>query len=207
MREGLILALASGAEYKSYMGAASAIALLVAVPAYARFADKVPRNRLIVGSTLFFASNLVLFWLGSAVPAVRARLGLVFYLWLGVFNMMVVAQFWSFANDLYREEQGKRFVSPARRGADGRSRRGLRRRGLSPRLGGRVLDASRERGPQLLTALLTQVVHTRESKRATPALRQSKPDTSGAFALVLSDRYLRLIAAFAVDFHLREHQW
>ena len=133
VREGLILALASGAEYKSYMGAASAIALLVAVPAYARFADKVPRNRLIVGSTLFFASNLVLFWLGSAVPAVRARLGLAFYLWVGVFNMRVIAQFWSFANDVYRGAGQAAFSRSCVRG-DGRCGFAeLRRRGAAPR--------------------------------------------------------------------------
>ena len=32
----------------------------------------------------------------------------MFYLWVGIFNMMVVAQFWAFANDVYTEEQGKR---------------------------------------------------------------------------------------------------
>ena len=108
VREGLILAMASGAEYKAYMGAAIAVALLFAVPAYARFADRQPRNRLVVGVTAFFAANLVLFWAGSSIESVRSRLGLVYYLWLGVFNMMVVAQFWAFATDLYREEQGKR---------------------------------------------------------------------------------------------------
>ncbi|MBI2504667.1 MAG: hypothetical protein HYW07_15715 [Candidatus Latescibacteria bacterium] len=35
-------------------------------------------------------------------------LGVVFYLWVGIFNLMVIAQFWSFANDLYTPEQGKR---------------------------------------------------------------------------------------------------
>ncbi|HEX3598213.1 MAG TPA: hypothetical protein VHU80_24060, partial [Polyangiaceae bacterium] len=108
VREGLILSMRSGAEYKAYMGAAIATALLFAVPAYARVADRYPRNRLVAGVTLFFATNLVLFRVASAVPSLRAELGLVFFLWLGVFNMMVIAQFWSFANDLYREEQGKR---------------------------------------------------------------------------------------------------
>ena len=50
VREGLILAMKSGAEYKSYMGGAIAVALLFAVPAYARFADRVPRNRLVVAA-------------------------------------------------------------------------------------------------------------------------------------------------------------
>ncbi len=31
-----------------------------------------------------------------------------YYLWLGIFNVMVIAQFRAFANDLYSQEQGKR---------------------------------------------------------------------------------------------------
>src|SRR5215472_1962274 len=90
VREGLILSMRSGAEYKAYMGAAIAAALLFAVPAYARVADRYPRNRLITTVTLFFATNLVLFRVASALPLVRENLGLVFYLWLGVFNLMVI---------------------------------------------------------------------------------------------------------------------
>jgi AAA family ATP:ADP antiporter len=202
VREGLILAMKSGAEYKSYMGGAIAVALLFAVPAYARFADRVPRNRLIVGVTLFFASNLVVFWAGSAFEGVRSRLGLVYYLWLGIFNMMVVAQFWAFANDLYREEQGKR---------------------LFPLLGvgqtlGAVLGASLAvwllsrvgvfnmllvgAGLLVLTAFLTQAVHQRETKPGSaPRARTPDPRQSGgAFGLVWTSGYLRSIAAFALLF-------
>ena len=31
-----------------------------------------------------------------------------FFLWVGIFNVMVIAQFWGFANDLNTLEQGKR---------------------------------------------------------------------------------------------------
>src|SRR5581483_9373532 len=36
------------------------------------------------------------------------RIGIAYFLWLGIFNVMVIAQFWGFAADLYGEEQGKR---------------------------------------------------------------------------------------------------
>ena len=36
------------------------------------------------------------------------RIGVAFYIWVGVFNMVAVAQFWAFANDLYTTERGKR---------------------------------------------------------------------------------------------------
>jgi len=108
VREALVLALEAGAEYKSYLSAAIALALLVVVPVYARLVDRLPRLKLVVGVTLFFATHLVLFYFASHVPVLRASLGLVFYVWIGVFNMMVVAQLWSFATDLYDPERGKR---------------------------------------------------------------------------------------------------
>jgi len=35
-------------------------------------------------------------------------MGIVFFIWIGIFNIFVVAQFWGFANDLYTDEAGKR---------------------------------------------------------------------------------------------------
>lgn len=198
VREGLILELRSGAEYKAYMGGAIAIALLFAVPAYARFASRVPRNRLVVGVTLFFAANLLLFWAGSSVEAVRVRLGLVYYLWLGVFNMMVVAQFWAFANDIYREAQGERLFPLL---GVGQTLGAVLGAGLSVWLLAQVgVFRMLLVGAGLLccTALLTQIVHARESRESR---RQTPPlERSGAFRLVLDSGYLRGIAAFALLF-------
>ena len=35
-------------------------------------------------------------------------MGVAFYLWLGIFNLMVPSQLWAFANDLYTKERGAR---------------------------------------------------------------------------------------------------
>ena len=126
VREALILVLENGAQYKSYMSAAIAVALLFAVPAYSRVAQRFARNRLVIGVTLFFVSHLVLFYVGSRIPAVASRLGLLFFVWVGIFNMMVVAQFWAFANDVYSEAQESgcfRFSESARRSARGSAAR------------------------------------------------------------------------------------
>src|SRR4026208_2085986 len=76
-----------GAEVKSYSSAGQAILLLGLVPAYGAFASRVTRVTLVRWVTLFFASNLVLF-----VIAVRAGLhvGVVYFLWVGIFNLMAV---------------------------------------------------------------------------------------------------------------------
>jgi AAA family ATP:ADP antiporter len=35
-------------------------------------------------------------------------MGIMFFVWVGIFNYFVIAQFWGFANDLYSDEVGKR---------------------------------------------------------------------------------------------------
>jgi ATP:ADP antiporter, AAA family len=47
----------------------------------------------VTGITLFFASNLALFiFLGMT----GVREGIAFFLWVGVFNVLVIAQLWAF---------------------------------------------------------------------------------------------------------------
>ena len=104
VREPLILA-GGGAELKSYSSAGQAILLLIAVPVYGSLASRLPRKRLINTVTIFFAACLPVFYLLSRLDV---PLGIAFFLWLGIFNMMIVAQFWAFANDIYTTDEGKR---------------------------------------------------------------------------------------------------
>ena len=58
---------------------------------------------------------------------ISVPLGLAFYLWLGVYNMFVISNFWSFANDVYTPDQGKRLfpiigVGGVMSGADARAK-------------------------------------------------------------------------------------
>jgi len=104
LREPLILA-GGGAELKSYSSAGQALLLLVAVPLYGALAGRYPRRRLINTVTAFFLICLVGFFL---LARLQAPVGVPFFIWLGIFNVMVIAQFWSFANDLYTTDEGKR---------------------------------------------------------------------------------------------------
>jgi ATP:ADP antiporter, AAA family len=104
VRESLILS-ESGAVVKSYAAAGQALLLLGLVPAYGAVASRVRRIPLIGLVTLFFASNLVIFYLFGVAGI---RVGVAFYLWLGIFNLMVPSQLWAFANDLYTKERGAR---------------------------------------------------------------------------------------------------
>src|SRR5258705_7602998 len=104
LREPLILA-GGGAEVKSSYSAGQAVLLLAAVPLYGMLAAKFPRRRLINTVTLFFLACLVGFFV---LARFQVPVGVAFYIWLGIFNVMVIAQFWSFANDVYTSDEGKR---------------------------------------------------------------------------------------------------
>ena len=68
---------------------------------------------LIVRSTLVCIANLCGFWLlrpdvGSANSCPAS--GIAFYVWVGMFGVFVVSQFWAFAADLYSDERGRRLL-------------------------------------------------------------------------------------------------
>ena len=106
-REPLIL-LHGGAEVKQYAAAGQALLLVVVVNAYSALARRVGRQRLIATVYLFFASNLVVF---AVLARANVVIGVPFFLWVGVFNMTAVSQFWSLAADVYTPEQGKRLFA------------------------------------------------------------------------------------------------
>ena len=103
-RDALVLAEGS-AELKSYLSAGVAVLLVPLVQLYGRLADKVPRMRLISLVTYGFVALLVVFYL---LAQLNVPLSIPFFLYVSIFNLMVIAQFWSFANDIYTTEEGER---------------------------------------------------------------------------------------------------
>src|SRR6185295_3417047 len=104
-REPLIL-LGGGAEVRSYAAAGQALMLMGFVPLYSWFARQVNRAKLLVGVYLFFLVNIELFAIGVAARV--PYIGVAFYIWVGIFNLSLVAQFWAYANDIYTKEVGDR---------------------------------------------------------------------------------------------------
>src|SRR5437016_4671994 len=121
-------------------------------------------------------SNLVLFYL---LGQLQVPLGVPFFLWVGIFNLLIVAQFWSFANDLYLEEQGKRlFPIIAFGGSFGAI--------LGPKIAGWLFEPSGPYGLMLMTALLLgfcMVFSNRVNRRAAHERRNAQraldPETLG----------------------------
>src|SRR5829696_947773 len=94
VREPLIL-LGGGAEVRSYAAAGQAILLMGFVPLYSWVASKARRMTLVVGATVFFIACIELF--SAAVTARVPYVGVAFFIWVGIFNISLIAQFWSFA--------------------------------------------------------------------------------------------------------------
>lgn len=195
-REILILT-QGGAEVKSYSSAGQALLLLLLVPAYGAFASRVSRVRLVSGVTLFFASHLTLFMI--AIES-GMRVGILYFLWVGIFSVMVIAQFWAFANDLYTEEQGRRLFPLIGVGASLGAWVG------SLRAGALIETSSPTRllaGACVLLVVCAAMVPVINRWR-----RQSQEDDDpadaeplgreGGFELVRRDRYLQLIAVLTL---------
>jgi len=201
VREALILS-ESGAAVKSYASAGQAVLMFLLVPAYSWFGSRVGRLTLVAGSTLFFAANLAVFFL---LGQTGLRIGIPFYLWLGVYNMFVVAQFWAFANDLYTEDQGKRLFPIIGVGAS-----------LGAWLGALAAkELFKIFSPyQLMLVVigilalcigLTYLSHLRAQRQSDSAhakAAEAPLDKSGGFALVFQNRYLLLIALLVLLLNL-----
>ncbi len=108
LRESLLLVDKESAVVKSCLGGAQAVLFVFVIKGFSRLASKVPRHILITWTTSFFISNLVIFYFLHASGMAVKPMGILFFIWVGIFNYFVIAQFWGFANDLYSDEVGKR---------------------------------------------------------------------------------------------------
>ena len=90
LREPLLLTDGS-AELKSYAQAAIAATLMVLVPIYGAAFKRAAPHQLVRFITAFFVANLAAFYvLGTA----GFDIGFAYYVWVGVFGVTMLAQFW-----------------------------------------------------------------------------------------------------------------
>jgi AAA family ATP:ADP antiporter len=205
VRDTLIL-VESGAEVKSYSAAGQAALLLVVVPLYGAFASRVNRLRLVCGVTLFFASHLVVFY---ALGAAGVRVGIPFFLWAGIFNLVVISQFWAFANDLFTADRGRRLFPVIGIGASLGALVGAGLTALNFEEFGAFRLMLIAGAGLVIPVLLTLWVNYRETRIAavpdadTPAKDAGGPlSKTGGFHLIFQQRYLLLIALLMVTVNL-----
>jgi AAA family ATP:ADP antiporter len=194
VREPLIL-LGGGAKARSYSAAGQALVLMGFVPLYSWFASRVDRAKLLIGVSLFFILNIELFAVAAAagVPFV----GVAFFIWVGVFNMSLVAQFWSYANDIYSKEAGDRLFPIIVIGMTAGAPLGsliagrLFGLGFSPQI---ILQISAVL--LVISVLLYLTINRGVIHQAHAATEAIAP--GGAFALVFRSWYLRMIALLMI---------
>ncbi|HWE28666.1 MAG TPA: Npt1/Npt2 family nucleotide transporter [Polyangia bacterium] len=193
VREPLVLA-TGGAEWKSYAAGLQAVTLIAFVPAYTWLTRRVGRRGLIIGLVGFFFVNLQLFYV--ALRLGTRFVGIAFFVWVGIFSLSVIAQFWSFANDLYSRQDGERLFPIIAFGAT-----------LGSPIGARIAQALFEHGVspaamiQIAAALL--IVHGAITLRlvgASTGVASDRPMASGSggFSLIARSPYLGLVAVLLV---------
>jgi AAA family ATP:ADP antiporter len=174
-----------------------------ALPLYWRIVARTTRRQLVFGVYQFFMACLVVF----AVLVARghgdaAWLRNAFFVWVSVFNLYVVAVFWSVMADLFSAEEGKAwFGAMAAAGTTGSIVASLVGRLAAERLGLAWLMAVAIAALELSIAIAWLTLRQQPHASGSPS-SISAPPSSGSLRAglrtVLASRYLLLICAFTV---------
>lgn len=190
-REPLIL-LEGGAVERSYARGLQAGLLLLLIPAYSLLSDRFEPAKLvkwIIGVFVVCVAGFV------ALGQAGVRVGFAFFVWLGIFSTVSIAQFWSMATDVLTESEGERlFPMVAAGGTFG----GI----CGAELAAHMIDGHPRQlmlvAAALLVscALLTHITHDAalEHRTRVPGHGPQHRDSRGGFALVVHDHHLRTIA-------------
>lgn len=108
VREALVLSQAS-AEMRAYAVGAIAVFVLLVLPAYGKLLGGKPVHRIFQRTLLASTIVLVAFALGGMIGL---PIQFPFFVWLGIFSLLIVAQFWTIVANTYGVESGQR-VLPA----------------------------------------------------------------------------------------------
>ncbi len=101
-----ILILTEGtAEIRSYAVAMQAVLLIFFLPLYGKLSRKYSCNNFMRIMIILFSLILILFYAASYLGY---PVSVPFFIWLGVYSVLIIAQFWAFATDLFTREAGER---------------------------------------------------------------------------------------------------
>lgn len=195
-------------EIKAYSSFGQSLVLLFAISFYGFLASRLHRRTLVTVTTLFSIANLILFYIlapgggGWQIP----YLGIFYYLWVGIFGVAVVAQFWAFAADLYSDEGGRRLFPLIAIGASAGASVGswLTDQLLSHRVVASFDLLLLAIIPLFAALALTWLADHRETaagRAITPVRNQPPPSPAfqqDAYRLIFKSRYLLLIAVLTL---------
>lgn len=200
LRESFLLA-GAGAQVRSYAVAVNGVVLMLLVPLYSAVRRRIDGRRLVRFVSAFFATNILAF--AFTYPFRSSKwFGMVFFIWVSVYGLMVVTQFWALAANSFNTKSGQRLFPAIMLGAT-----------LGALAGAQITDLTIVRfGPLpllLLGALLliasialiapeTDAIPAASRPVAGPGTPQAVGSILGGFQVVFSSRYLLLVATFVV---------
>ena len=182
-----------GTAVLPYVWIGSALTLFVAITLYHRLLDRFERLPVVLGTCLFFILILVGFRLLMAADAPGSSVA--FYIFVDLFGVVLVEQFWSLTNSTYTTRQGKRWYGLVGTG------------GLLGGVAGGALSAVLIRGTPLETpdlllvaALIVGLIFGLTRLMGQHGMYRelgirSQGSHPGAWRLFTHSRYLTLIAA------------
>ena len=198
LREAFMLSKFS-AETRSYAVALMALTLMLVVPLYAIVRRRLDGAMLLRTVTIFFVATLPLL---ALLGHYGVPIAFVFYIWVGIYGVMVVAQMWSYAADSFNVKTGQRLFVAIMLGANlgalaGAKLTNLAVTALSP-LGLMVLATCTIAATLFLAGPERAAVPEGSGPTAVLQRAAPVPRLLGGIGLVLRDRYLLTIAVFVL---------
>ena len=105
------MGVAGGVENLDDLFGWTLLGMLLAVPLFGWISGRFRRAVFLPWTYVFFVAQLVAFWAVFTASDHYAATARVFFVWVSVFNLFVIAVFWSFMADLFDKEQGKRLFA------------------------------------------------------------------------------------------------
>ncbi len=206
LRDPLILSEGSP-ELKAYTNAMQAAVLMIVVPIFARFYHRYGhdggKHMLISRIMLFFISNVFLFALAYTAGW---PIAIAFYVWLGIFSVMVLAVFWGFSADLYNVKSGQRIFPVVAAAASGGAYVGARFAGWWDPIvghGGVMVTAGLLLFiPWWFSGRVEKTIPPGSASVIVDEVRAEPPPVSEGFMVVFRSYYLTMIAIFIIIMNL-----
>jgi AAA family ATP:ADP antiporter len=206
IRDPLILA-EGDPELKAYTNAMQAVLLMVIVPVFARVYHRLgqsgAKHVLISRIMLFFIMNLLLF---AVAYGAGLRIAIAYYVWLGIFSVMVLALFWAFSADLYNVKSGQRIFPVVAAAGSGGAWVGAKLAGAwDPVIGHdgiMYLAAAMLLVPWWLSGRVETTIPSGSESLIADEFHPDPPPITEGFMVVFRSYYLTMIALFVITMNL-----
>ncbi len=101
-----------GVDKLQWLWTGTFVVMLLIVPLFGWLKNILRRKTLVLSIYLFFASNLLLFYVMFAEALMSPWVARTFFIWLSVFNMFAVSVFWSLMADVYPLKKARSLFAP-----------------------------------------------------------------------------------------------